>query len=266
MPGVITIASVVPVYLWVSDFPEKAKWLKPDELALVKERLQADRAEEFDDKTTLAETLAPFKDWRVWAMSTLYMYPIAGHYAMAFFTPSILNDFGFSVALSQILNTPPYICAAFFSIGTGLWADKVHLRSPFMVGHALVVIVGFLLMGWGPNTGAKLTGVFVAITGNQCLVPTILTFMSNNVVSVKHRKVAIALQIVFGAVGGIVGSLIFRAQDAPLYRPGMYAAFTLMVLLLINLAGIVAYFWRQNKRAEEEGLIIDGVEGFRYTL
>lgn len=266
MPGIITIACVILVYLFVSEFPEKAKWLKPDELVMVRERLEEDRAEVFDDHTTLRESLTPLQDPRIWAMAMLYFYPAAGFYAMAFFTPSILSAFGFSVALSQILQTPPYIFAAICSIATGYCADKVHRRAPFMLGHAVVVIVGFLLMGWGPNTGGKLTGIFLSIAGIQCIIPTVLTFMSNNIVSVKDRKVAIALQVVVGAIGGLCGSLIFRPKDAPTYRPGMYTAFALIVLFMINVVGVTEYFRRQNKKADEEGLIIDGVEGFRYTL
>lgn len=266
MPGAITIACVVLVYFFVSEFPEKAKWLSPEELVLVKQRLREDRGEEFDDRTSLRESLAPLKDWRIWAMAMLYFYPAAGFYAMAFFTPTILKAFGFSVALSQILQTPPYILGAICSVATGYFADKVRRRAPFMLGHALIVIIGFILMGWGPNTGGKLTGVFLSIAGVQSIIPTVLTFMPNNIASVKARKVGIALQIVMGAIGGLVGSLIFRAKDAPTYRPGMYTAFGLMVLYIINVIAITEYFRRQNKKADEEGLTIDGVEGFRYTL
>lgn len=266
VPGLITIACVLLVYFFVSEFPENAKWLNPDELNLVRERLQQDRAEILDDSATLRESFASLKDWRVWAMAMLYFYIAAAYYALAFFTPTILSAFGFSVALSQILQTPPYIFASICSVATGYYADKLHRRAPFMYGHAAVVIGGFLLMGWGPDTGGKLTGVFLSIAGIQCIIPTVLTFMSNNTVSVKDRKVAIALQIVVGAIGGLVGSLIFRPQDAPTYRPGMYAAFALIVLFLVNVFVVTEYFRRQNKKANEAGLIIDGVVGFRYAL
>ncbi|KAM0665104.1 hypothetical protein ACQRIU_006257 [Beauveria bassiana] len=266
VPGLITIACVLLVYFFASEFPENAKWLNPDELNLVRERLQQDRAEILDDSATLRESFASLKDWRVWAMAMLYFYIAAAYYALAFFTPTILSAFGFSVALSQILQTPPYIFASICSVATGYYADKLHRRAPFMYGHAAVVIGGFLLMGWGPDTGGKLTGVFLSIAGIQCIIPTVLTFMSNNIVSVKDRKVAIALQIVVGAIGGLVGSLIFRPQDAPTYRPGMYAAFALIVLFLVNVFVVTEYFRRQNKKANEAGLIIDGVVGFRYTL
>ncbi len=199
-------------------------------------------------------------------MALLYFYPAAAYYALAFFMPTILSSFGFSVALSLILQTPPYLFGAICSVVTGYYGDKLHRRSPFMFGHSVVVIVGFLLMGWGPNKGGRLVGVFLSIAGIQCLIPTVLTFMSNNIVSVKDRKVAIAMQVVAGAIGGLTGSLIFRTRDAPKYRPGMYTAFGLMVLFVINVAAVTEYFRRQNKKADEEGLAIDGIEGFRYTL
>lgn len=266
MPGLITMVCVIPVYLYVSEFPEKAKWLKPEELDLVRQRLQDDRAEELSDKSTLRESLAPLKDWRIWSMSMMYLYPAAGLYALAFFMATILNSFGFSVALSQILQTPPYLLGAICSVATGYYADKVHLRSPFMIGHSVVTIVGFILMGWGPNTGGKLTGVFFSMTGIQCIIPTVFTFMSNNLVSVRDRRVGIATQIVLGAVGGIIGSQIFRTQDAPTYRPGLYAAIGLTAAFMVHTAAMAEYYRRQNKKADDGVLIIDGVVGFRYTL
>ncbi|KAM3527278.1 hypothetical protein MY4038_006437 [Beauveria bassiana] len=92
VPGLITIACVLLVYFFVSEFPENAKWLNPDELDLVRERLQQDRAEILDDSATLRESFASLKDWRVWAMAMLYFYIAAGYYALAFFTPTILTS------------------------------------------------------------------------------------------------------------------------------------------------------------------------------
>ncbi len=65
MPGLITVACVLLVYYFVSEFPEDAKWLKPDEMALLRERLEQDRAEVFNEKSTLREALAPLKDLRI---------------------------------------------------------------------------------------------------------------------------------------------------------------------------------------------------------
>lgn len=103
MPGLITIACVVLVFLFMSDFPKQAKWLDSDKMALVRQRLEQDRAEAFYDATSIRESLSVLKDGRIWAIAMLYFYPAAVYYALAFFIPTILNSFSFSIALSQIL-------------------------------------------------------------------------------------------------------------------------------------------------------------------
>jgi sugar phosphate permease len=266
VPGIITVALAVPIFLFVSDFPEKAAWLSPDDLARVRERLEEDRGETLEDKMTFRKALAALSDWKVWLLSSLLFFVTTGSYTMAFFTPSILASFGFNVAMSQILITPPAIFAAFCSIGTAVWADRIQKRSPFIVGYLLLTVTGFVMIGWGNNTGCKLTGIFFAVAGVNCATPTVLTFLANNVVGTSKRQIAVPLQTSMGGLGGIAGSLLFREQDYPKYRPGLYAAFTSMSCAIMITLGLTLYFRRENKKADKEGKILEGLEGFRYTL
>lgn len=64
----------------------------------------------------------------------------------------------------------------------------------------------------------------------------------------------------------MAGSLVFRTQDAPLYRPGVYAAITCNSLLIIIVTLLSIHFRRCNKKADEGRMIIEGLEGFRYTI
>ncbi|OAL43333.1 MFS general substrate transporter [Pyrenochaeta sp. DS3sAY3a] len=266
IPGIVTVLLVVPVYLWITDFPEKANWLSPDELAMIRTRLCEDCEEDLEAKTTVKDIIVALSDWKVWAMGSFLFWPTAGAYTMSFFTPSILRGLGYNVALSQILVTPPYIAAAFASVATGYFADRVRLRTPFMIGHALVVIAGFVMIGWGNNTGSKLTGIFLAIIGNNCAIPAALAFLSNNVVGTKKRQTAIALQVMWGGLGGIVGSLISREQDYPTYRPGLYASFASMFTFIILSVGMGYYFHLENKKADKDGKVLEDIDGFRYTI
>ena len=185
---------------------------------------------------------------------------------MSFFTPTILGTLGFSVALSQVLVTPPYIVACLMNTATGFIAYRVHMRSPFIIGHLLLTMAGFAMMGWGPNTGAKMIGIYFSITGSLCAIPSVYTFLANNVVGTTKRQMALSLQTTFGGVGGIAGSVYFRQQDSPHYRPGLYASFTSLSVCLIFTLTLAVYFWRENRKADKEGKILEGVEGFRYTL
>ncbi|KAJ9616209.1 hypothetical protein H2204_014004 [Knufia peltigerae] len=266
VPGLITIVLAFPVWFLVCEFPENAKWLHTEELDRLSAWLAQDRAEILEDRMTVGRALIALKDWKIWVLSSLLFFLTAAAYTMSFFTPTILSSLGFSVALSQILLTPPYIAACIANIITGLAADKAHIRSPFIIGHVVLTMVGFGMIGWGPNTGAKMTGIYFSIIGSQCAIPTVYTFLANNVVGTTKRQMAVPLQTVWGGIGGIAGSVYFRQQDAPKYRPGLYASFSTLALCLILTSSISVYFHLQNKKADREGKILEGVENFRYTL
>jgi sugar phosphate permease len=266
MPGAITVALAIPVYFFIAEFPSKAGWLSKEELAIMRWRLKEDRGEALDEQLTFRESLEVLADWKIWAMASLLIWPTAGSYALAYFTPSILSGFGYNVALSQILVTPPYILASICALASGYYSDRIRKRGPFLIGFSIMVIVGYTMIAFGNNVGCKLAGIFLAVTGNNCAIPTCLTFLSNNVRNSSRKQIAIPIQTTLGGVGGIFGSLVFRDQDYPGYRPGLYASFASMAMCILTTACLCIYFARENRKADKEGKILEGMDGFRYTL
>lgn len=63
----------------------------------------------------------------------------------------------------------------------------------------------------------RYVGVFLGVTGANSNVPSLLSYMHNNIVGQMKRSVASALLIGGGACGGIAAANIFRQQDAPQY-------------------------------------------------
>ena len=144
------------------------------------------------------------------------MYPQNPHLTCSV----ILNGMGFSVALSQILTAPPYVLAVIVSLLTSYYADKTHHRTFFIFVHSFIAIVGFILVAVPVSNGVKLFGTFLAVSGSQPNQPAALAFAQNNIKSTSKRAVVSALQIAFGAIGGIAASTVYRDQDAPRYIPG----------------------------------------------
>lgn len=71
----------------------------------------------------------------------------------------------------------------------------------------------------------------------------------------------------FGGIGGIIGSLVFREQDSPNYRPGLWACITSQLIILAIVAGLTVKFKIDNKKVDRGELQIEGSEaGFKYTL
>jgi hypothetical protein len=131
-----------------------------------------------------------------------------------------------------------------------------------------MVIVGLMLTAYHQHHGVKYFGIFLGQAGCQGNIPAILAYHSNNIRRQSKRVVASALQIGFGALGGILASTTFREQDAPTYHTGFWVTACLQFIILLILCGLTPYFYLQNKKVDDGTLAepIEGQPGFKYTL
>ncbi|KAI7127208.1 hypothetical protein KC352_g15442, partial [Hortaea werneckii] len=120
--------------------------------------------------------------------------------------------------------------------------------------------------GFTENNGARYFGVFLATISANSNIPCILTYQANNIRGQWKRALASATLVGAGGIGGIVGTTVFRQEDKPEYRPGMYATILASCLVVVISLLLSLKFHRANKRAAAGGKIIEGLEGFRYTL
>lgn len=67
VPGAVTVALSLPIFLFVTEFPQKAQWLKPRELVLIRERLMAGRGESLEERVSRHSLIAAATDWKVFA-------------------------------------------------------------------------------------------------------------------------------------------------------------------------------------------------------
>ena len=127
---------------------------------------------------------------------------------------------GFSLNVSLLLVAPPYILSIFVTLISSYLADRCRYRTPFIFLHSFIAIAGFSLLASPLANPIKLFGIFLAVAGSNANQPTAIAFAQNNIITTSKRAVASAMQIGFGAIGGIAASTVFREQDAPKYTPG----------------------------------------------
>ena len=192
-------------------------------------------------------------------------------YALAYFLPVILQiNMGFSVGASQCLVAPPYAFAAIVMYGCGWIGDKKKLRGPIIVFNMVLCLIGLPIMGFAKSPAVRYFGVFLTTAGANSNVPATMSYQANNIRGQWKRAFCSATLVGMGGVGGIAGGLVFRAQDAPHYRPGIYAciATSLFSVLIVGIVTLVSI--KQNKRADRGEVELEYNEGdqkgFRYTL
>jgi MFS family permease len=269
--GLITCVFGIAGYFLIVDFPEQASksfhFLTQRESAFIVARIEKDRHDAIPEPFNLKSFLKNALDSKVWAFAALFGLTAANIYAFAFFLPVILSDkMGFDIAKAQCLVAPPSIAAAIAMYGCAVIGDIYHTRGPIIVFNATLGLIGLPLLGYAQNNGVRYFGVFLATIAGNSNIPTVLTYQANNIRGQWKRALCSATLVGFGGIGGIVGSTVFREKDAPQYGPGIMATMTANGLVIVIVGLLSIKFHLANKRAERGEEIIEGQEGFRYTL
>ncbi|KAI1751488.1 major facilitator superfamily domain-containing protein [Xylaria castorea] len=273
--GIFTVLLGFAGYWLLVDFPESNrkswKFLSMKERAWVVRRVNSDRGDVEAPKFKLSEYLRAGLDWRLWAYGLIFFGSTTMSYALAFFLPIILNEnLHYDVGTSQALVAPPYAFAGIFMYAVGWLGDKYRMRGPIIIINMIVSLIGLPLLGWHPDPKIRYLGSFLLVAGANSNVPATLAYQATNIRGQWKRAIGSAIMVGFGGIGGITGSLVFRSQDNPEYRPGLWAciAVSLLNIIIVGICTIAFYF--DNKKADrgEKELEADdeGFQpGFRYT-
>lgn len=153
-----------------------------------------------------------------------------------------------------------------FCLWKGADAWKMQAKVDRYHAEEAPLTVHDSLIGWGENPGPRLVGVFLMTIGNNCTIPSVIAFLVNNIPSSSKRQIALPLQGGFAGIGGIAGALIFRTRDVPKYLFGLYMSIAFACCCILMISSSVAYFYRENLKADGGDKLLEGIEGFRYTL
>ncbi|KAI6126502.1 MFS general substrate transporter [Pisolithus sp. B1] len=230
--GLATIVvSFVGVFALV-DYPDTAKFLSAEEKRFIEQQRTLD-IDDDGESTVTQHILSAFADWQVWSMGFLLMFINVPAYGITFFLPyvlstesihptkrsfsTILNNFGYDTAISQLLTVPVYLAAAISMISVARFSDSMKIRFPFIIVSALVGLAGYIIQITDASTGVKYFGTFLAVIGGYSGFPCVIGWLANNLRGKYKRAVGMAIQVGMGNLGGVIASNIFQAQDEPRY-------------------------------------------------
>ncbi|TFY79899.1 hypothetical protein EWM64_g4113 [Hericium alpestre] len=251
-------------YIFMYDYPETATFLMAEERDYVIQLLKDDSnnlATHFDMKFLWQAIL----DYKTYLQITVYMGVLVPVYAVALFTPSIINELGYSAANAQLLSIPPFVCGCLFTIVVGIYSDKMNLRGPFIAGGAFVSLIGYIVLYTQEAPGAGYAGAVIACMGVYPTIAVNLAWAGGNAGGALKRGVVIAMVIGIGNLGGICSSFIY--YDPPLYHHGHG---TMMGWLSLTIVSSVVLMWRYaviNREKDElcarEGIDMSRMDEFR---
>lgn len=261
--GAFTCALGIAGYWLLVDFPDSKRiawnFLGQKEREWIVHRIQRDRGDTEIPPFNLKKFLAGGLDWKIWAYAMMFFNTTTITYALAYTLTLILTkSMKFSVGQSQCLVAPPYVFAGIVMFSAAWVGDKLRVRGPIIIFNMLLCLIGLPIMGWAEHPGVRYFGIFLVTAGANSNVPSIMSFQANNVRGQWKRALCSATLVGFGGIGGIAGSLVFRSQDAETgYKPGMYTCITCAFLNIILVGLCTLSFWRQNKKADEQGIVLE---------
>ncbi|KAL4922637.1 major facilitator superfamily domain-containing protein [Aspergillus aurantiobrunneus] len=268
--GVLTVAIGLLGFLLIVDFPEDARrtrwFLTDNEIDIMIDRVEKDRGDAHVTPFVLKEYLKYGLEWQGWLLAVNFLMTAIVIYAVSYFLPIVLMEgLGFGVAEAQTLTAPCFLFGTVLGLTESWLSDKYKTRGVVVVLNAVLQIIGVALLGYAKDNAVRYFGAFILTGSCNANIPASLTYQSNNITGQWRRAFGSALIVGAGGVGGVIGGLVFRDQDAPEYRPGLWTCFIAAAITFVSV-GITTFTMGRTNKKQRDGLVIFDTPGFRFTL
>ena len=239
----------VVVFFYMTDRPEKAAWLKPDEREWLVKTMQAEDANKGGQQQH--SILRGLANPRVLALALIYFGTSAGLYTLGIWAPQIIKELGVSSMTVGLLNAIPPIISVVAMILWSRHSDKTNERTWHVALACLTAAVGLAIAA---STGIMF-GLIAALTivnvGISCSKPPLWS-MPTMFLSGAAAATGIATINSIGNLGGFAGpAMIGWVKDQTgSFAGGLY--FVAGLLILSTVLTLVLSFTQKNKANSAE--------------
>jgi len=203
IPAVV-LGLIALVYL--TDDPEHARWLPPDEQTWLVAAIQRDREEALRPH---ASTLrAGLMDPMVWRLSLMLFLIVTSGYGFSFFLPQIVKAFsGASDLAVGAWTAIPFLVAAIGMVTVAAHSDRTGERRWHTASCAGVAAAGLFAASLGASPVASFVGLCIAAIGLYSFTPPFWS-LPTSFLRGDGAAAGIALINATGNLGGFLGPKI----------------------------------------------------------
>ena len=212
----------------LTDRPEQAAWLTPEERARLVARMAEDQRLQPSRTTHFGSALL---DPRVLGLGLVYFGLSTGLYAVGLWLPQIVSSFGFTTTATGFVTAIPYIVSA---AGMLAWTRRSDRRGERVRHVAIPTVVAGLALIAASQAGTPfltIAALSVAALGVFAALPTFWT-LPTRLLTGTAAAGGIALINALGSFGGFVGpSLMGWVRDATgRFGDGLAAVAVVLIL------------------------------------
>ncbi|ESK89448.1 mfs nicotinic acid transporter tna1 [Moniliophthora roreri MCA 2997] len=251
LEGIATVVVGIVAFIVLVDFPATASFLTPEERAFVVWKKKYDNSTVGEEEKFSSKYIVQaLTDWQVWAHILVYISLVGPLYGITLFLPTIISNFGYRPAISQLLSVPPYVVATIILYVFAHFSDKLKMRSPFIYASLLFSLIGFTINISNVAPGVKYFGTFLCVTGSYAGFPGVVAWLGNNLSGQYKRGVGMAIHIGIGNFSGAIASNVYRDIDKPRFIVGHGIELMFIGIGLITVPLVVLTYTRINSKRE----------------
>ena len=219
----------IVVFFYMTDRPEKAKWLKEDERNwLVKTMQDEDVGKNSNQHHSILRGLL---NPRVLALALVYFGTSAGLYTLSIWAPQIIKDLGVSSMTVGLVNAIPPIISVVAMVLWSRHSDRTGERTWHVAIACMLAAIGLVIAASTHNMVGLIAALTIINVGISCSKPPLWS-MPTLFLSGTAAATGIATINSIGNLGGFAGPVMIGwiKDQTGSYAGGLYFVAGLLVL------------------------------------
>ncbi|WYZ46061.1 hypothetical protein EsH8_IX_000286 [Colletotrichum jinshuiense] len=250
--GAITIAVAVFLYFFAPRSPEKCRWYTDNERRLAKLRLEEDSQDQ-DKKFRWEDAKKQLQHWPTWAFAFLALMYGVGVASSSNFLPTLVKRLTKDATKANLYTVGPNLTASVCQLTITWFSDRYQQRASISCGTLVISLLAWILLGTLDLVNHQKVGYFITyLITFATFVPSNLVpvWLASNVPTTTGRAVALGLNYMAMNLAGIISSMVFRAEDAPVYRPALITVGITQGVFIVACLALRQYYVRLNKKLD----------------
>ncbi|KAI6081944.1 MFS general substrate transporter [Hypoxylon rubiginosum] len=255
--GSLTVGVGLLLFLILPHSVEKSRWFTEEEKRMSRLRLEED-SQDMDKHFRWEDAKKETRDWTTWIFTLMPLLYGVGVASSSNFLPTIVKRIAITSSKANLYTVGPNLVAAFVQLATTWLSDKFQQRATIACGTLFVSFLAWILLAVLDLVKHVEVGYFLTyllIFGN--FTPGILVpvWVASNTTTTTGRAFRLGLNFMAQNLAGIISSAVFRAQDAPIYKPALITVACCQAVFMVLCLGLREHFRRLNKKLESGEVI-----------
>ena len=234
--GLLTIISAPLAYWMLDNDVTTARFLTEHERHQAVERLRTNQTGVSTDEFKLSHVYEALLEPKTWLWVILGLLPNLGSALPSVFGPLLIQGFGFDKYQASLLNMPFGALQTIVIVFSCYAAQKMKLKGVLLAAFMVPVVIGTSML-YGINRAASdrpaLLVAYYILAFLFSANPLLLAWVVGNTGGATKKSTTLALYQAGVSAGAMIGPLLFSADQAPEYHPGIAGVLGVFIAMII---------------------------------